>query len=97
MKIPCIKQPCQDCPFRTDSTKGWLGKKRMTEILESDSFTCHKTNDLPARLQCAGHMLIKGENNAFVAHAIDIGDDLRLKGRELIFKTEQACIDHHAY
>jgi hypothetical protein len=42
-KLPIIQTPCKDCPFRKDSLKGWLGSEQMTEILEADSFVCHKT------------------------------------------------------
>lgn len=69
--------------------KGWLN--RMSEILEADSFVCHKNT----KLQCAGHMLIKGKKNAFVRLAGRLRIDLPLKGRELVFETEQDCIAHH--
>lgn len=92
MKLPHCKHPCGDCPFRKDTYKGWLGSARMRSILDSDSFTCHKNNDL----QCAGHMLIKGEENAFVALAKRLYISLPLKGRELIFDNNQDCIDHHS-
>ena len=50
--------------------QGWLGAERMAEILATDSFVCHKKTDY----QCAGHMLIKGGDNAFVSLAqIDHG------------------------
>ena len=93
MKIPCMTHPCKACPFRKDTLKGWLGEKRMTEILDTDTFPCHKTKG--DRKQCAGHMLLKGDDNAFVrvakAHELDLG----LTGRELIFDNEQDCLNHH--
>lgn len=91
MKVPCVKKPCKDCPYRKDSLKGWLGKERMTELLKKDSFVCHKNTSL----QCAGHMIIKQDNNAFVSLAKRCGADLEMKGQELVFDTEQQCIDHH--
>lgn len=98
MTIPSMKKPCKDCPFRKDSLKGWLGKDRMTEFLDADSFICHKTANrtLYDRKQCAGHMLMKGHENAFVRHAARRNEDLGLKGAELVFDTKQACIDHHS-
>lgn len=63
----------------------------MPEILEGDSFVCHKNN----KLQCAGHMLIKGKANSFVRLAGRLRIDLPLSGRKLIFETEQDCISHH--
>jgi hypothetical protein len=62
--LPNVKKPCANCPFRKDSLKGWLGKERMTEILDADSFVCHKKTDK----QCAGHMLINDQANACIEH-----------------------------
>ena len=42
MNLPRVKKPCSNCPFRKDSLKGWLGEERMQEIVNADSFTCHK-------------------------------------------------------
>ena len=92
--LPNVKKPCKDCPFRKDSLEGWLGRDRMTEILDDDTFVCHKTLE-GIRLQCAGHMLINGNDNGFVRLAGRLGIDLELSGRELVFDTRQACIDHH--
>jgi hypothetical protein len=74
--------------------KGWLGKDRMSDILQQGSFTCHKTNK---GLQCAGHMIIKGEQNDFVRLANGMGINLDLSGQELIFQNEAYLIAHHAY
>lgn len=64
----------------------------MAEILESDAFVCHKKTDL----QCAGHMLIKGNENAFVRIAAAMGLELELSGRELVFQNQSDCIEHHS-
>lgn len=92
-KLPHIKKPCRDCPFRKDSDKGWLGESRMTEILAADSFVCHKKTDM----QCTGHMLIKGMDNGFVRLADRLNISLDLSGREHVFDTQQACISHHKH
>lgn len=92
MNLPNMKQPCKDCPFRKDSQQGWLGSERMTEILSQKSFTCHKTNK---ELQCAGHLIIKKDENDFYKLAERMSLDLGLKGHELIFETEKECIEHH--
>ena len=94
MKLPHCTKPCGECPFRADSMEGWLGEDRMRGILEQGSFTCHKTNK---GLQCAGHMIIRGEQNDFVALANGMGIDLDLSGQELIFQNESDLIAHHAY
>ena len=93
MNLPNIKKPCTNCPFRKDTTKGWLSSDRMKQYLSSGSFTCHKTE--APRLQCAGHMIIKGINNDFVRLASNLGIDPQLRGHSLIFKTESECIKHH--
>ena len=91
MKLPNCKKPCNNCPFKKDTQKGWLGKQRITEILSEDSFVCHKKSDL----QCAGHMLIKGQENSFVRTANRMGLDTGLKGAELVFDSKEQCIKHH--
>lgn len=91
MKLPHIKAPCRDCPFRKDSLKGWLGEQRAAEILAADSFVCHKRTDM----QCAGHMLINGNDNAFVRAAAMLNIALDLSEREQVFASKAACIDHH--
>ena len=90
-KLPHIKKPCRDCPFRKDTLQGWLGKDRATEILGADSFVCHKKTDM----QCAGHMLINGNANAFVRVADRLRISLDLSGREEVFESQEACIEHH--
>lgn len=90
-KLPHVKKPCKDCPFRKDSLQGWIGKDRITEILAADSFVCHKKTDL----QCAGHMLINGNDNGFVRLSGRLGITLDLSGREQVFDNQEACILHH--
>ncbi|MEY8200093.1 MAG: hypothetical protein RPS47_12685 [Colwellia sp.] len=91
-KLPHLKKPCKDCPFKKNSLKGWLGKSRMSEIIEANSFVCHKNTDL----QCAGHMLINGNDNGFVRLAGRMGISLDLSGREMVFDSKNDCISHHA-
>ena len=89
-----IPRPCDQCPFRKDTTIRRLGRNRMKGILEDDSFTCHKTYH-PDRKQCAGHMLIKKEKNAFVKLAKRLDLPLNLSGEDLVFDSEEDCINHH--
>lgn len=91
--LPNCKKPCANCPFRKDAPEGWLGSERMAEILDQGSFVCHKKQ----HLQCAGHMLINGENNQFVRLAKRLNIPLDLSGRELIFDTRAQCVEHHNY
>jgi hypothetical protein len=90
--LPNCKKPCKQCPFRKDAPQGWLGEERMEEIPQAESFVCHKKK----HLQCAGHMLIKGEDNGFVQLANRLNIPLELTGRELIFDTQEECIAHHS-
>ena len=98
MNLPNCKRPCKKCPFRKDTLRGWLGRERMTEILESDNFVCHETTHgrTRDRLQCAGHMILKGDENAYVRLANNLIIDLDLQGAELIFKTKTECIEWHS-
>jgi len=92
INLPNVKKPCKDCPFRKDSMKGWLGTDRMTEILDSDTFVCHKKMDL----QCAGHMLLLKKENIFYRMAQAMKIDLGLSGEELVFDNKKDCINHHS-
>lgn len=96
MKLPNCKKPCSNCPFRKDTLKGWLGEERIKEILNSKSFTCHKTTGTKEVLQCAGHMIIKGESNEFYRTAKLLKMDFHLKGKDLIFSKETDLIKHHS-
>lgn len=91
IKLPNMNKPCKDCPFKKDCLEGWLGSDRMKEILSSRSFVCHKKK----ALQCAGHMILKGEENEFYQMAKLMGIDLGLSGRESIFDSKEECIAHH--
>lgn len=91
--LPYRKKPCKGCPFRKDCTKGWLGRERVTEIVNSDNFLCHKNTDL----QCAGHMMLLGDENGFVALARGLNIPLTLNGGELVFDTVEDCVNHHDY
>lgn len=90
MTLPYMKTPCANCPFKKDTRKGWLGKERMTSILETNSFVCHKHNDM----QCAGHMTL-ATNNIFVKTANQYKITLDIKNTDLIFKSKELCIEHH--
>ena len=97
-KLPHCVRPCKHCPFRKDALEAWLGKKRITQILNARLFVCHETIGKPPknRLQCAGHMIIRGEQNHFVRLAVRLGIPLNLQGQELVFETKEKCIDHHS-
>ena len=97
-KLPLMQSPCNNCPFRKDSLKGWLGSERMTEILESDSFVCHKTTKgtLQERKQCAGFMIIQKDRSTAVRIAKVLKIDLELRNQNLVFESKEDCINHHS-
>jgi len=92
-KLPYMNKPCRDCPFRKDCLKGWLGRIRMQEILAQHSFVCHKDN----KLQCAGHMILRGDFNMFVSLARALKYVIHLTGHNLVFDIIKQCEDHHAW
>lgn len=59
--MEATKRPCGQCPFRKDSTKGYLGGFTLEETLEvakSESpFECHKTRETPNTKECVGRLL----------------------------------------
>lgn len=93
MKLPHQIKPCNNCPFRKDSLKGWL-KLKIEEIVSAKSFTCHKTDKT---LQCAGHMLLLKNNNSFYRLTKRLKLPLHLKGENLVFDSVEECIKHHKY
>ena len=98
MNLPYLHRPCNQCPFTTDCQKGWLKASRVKRITESNSFVCHKTTQLDKteRRQCAGHMLLLKQNNAFNRLADQLGIELALSGIERVFTSISAMIKHHA-
>ena len=91
VKLPNCTKPCSNCPFKKDTLAGWLGKERMTEILDGENFVCHKNH----KLQCAGFMLIQGDRSIFNRLAKAMRLDTRLSGLEKVFDTKEECIKHH--
>ena len=90
LKLPYMKSPCSNCPFTKDCLEGWLGKERAIEISNASSFVCHKKNDL----QCAGSMVINGNDNEFVRLAESMRIDLDIKGKNKVFRSKKEMIKH---
>lgn len=89
--LPYKKAPCNACPMTKGCMKGWLGSSRIAEILSGDTFVCHKDTGM----QCAGHMIIRGQQNGFVRLASSLSLPLPLSGHKNVFSTERECIEHH--
>lgn len=86
-----MSTPCNNCPFRKDTLKGWLGRNRMKEICESESFVCHKET----KRQCAGYMLVNPKRSLFVRMAKALKINLALRGKKDVFDSPDDCINHH--
>ena len=91
-----IRKVCSNCPFKKDSLKGWLGADRMSEILNSEIFYCHKTTSATlekgkeTNQMCAGHLALSER-----AFAKRVGFSTRKEDIKLLFKTANDCIKHH--
>lgn len=86
---------CSNCPFSPKCLKGWLGIRRIEEILHEDSFICHKTEGTEAHLQCSGHMELVKEGNLFYRLAVALGHQIKLELSGEVFKSKEDCIEHH--
>ena len=89
-----MSKPCSECPFRKNCTPGWLGAERVAGILDSENFTCHKTEDL----QCAGHILVSPDRNMANREWLAFtGKPLPVRGRDLVFESGEAMKEHHDF
>lgn len=59
-----LKKPCDECPFKKNSLKGWLGGETAESTFEmvkhETDFACHKTRDKekPSEMsRCRGFLL----------------------------------------
>lgn len=61
METNYCKKPCNECPFKKESLKGWLGEFSVEETLRTASadqdFLCHVSGRGTIKKQCAGRML----------------------------------------
>lgn len=69
----------------------------MQEILEADSFVCHKTaiGTHQQKRQCAGHIYLKEKSNIFYRMALMIGIKIEIKNSNLLHQEESSCIKNH--
>jgi len=97
-KIPMVKKPCSNCPFKKDTLKGWLGHDRADDIANCSSFTCHKTGDTGKgpRKQCAGFMILKQEESDFYRLLNHAARQFLMKHNNDIFESKEDFIKHHS-
>jgi len=96
------KKCCSDCPFRRESSPGWLGPNLLADIIEKyetdEEFICHKTLGESDKI-CRGYVHLR--NNACKdAHTSNrlfkVQNDLA--GEENgCFETIEEFIEHHDY
>lgn len=61
-------KPCNDCPFRFESEKGWVGPYKdgehfLSELDKRNVQTCHCTHHLPNPTICRGWEKFKQGSN----------------------------------
>lgn len=97
-KIPMVKKPCSNCPFKKDTLKGWLGADRAEEIANAHGFTCHKTGETGSgpRKQCAGFMILKQEESAFYRILNHAARQFLIEQNNVIFDNKEDFIKHHS-
>lgn len=100
LPLEAVNEPCNDCPWRRNATRGWLGPhdaERWIKIVLSDTaIACHKTiqrdKDWEGTLQCRGAAI-------FRRNVGKLPRDSRVvtgpADTERIFNTPEEFIDHH--
>jgi hypothetical protein len=107
-----LTSPCQECPFRVDTFKGWLGPgaaRIAADITEKDlTFACHKTvaelgSTAKEESQCAGALLmlqqagqLNGNWRFRMAQQLQLLDVSKLKDTVPVFRSSAAFVAHHA-
>ena len=103
-----LRFPCMGCPFRTDIPV-FLRLVRvqvlLTEILDEEkTFVCHKTADMPERMQqqCAGAILliekerpVYGHRLLQIAERFGLYDPSILNRTAPVYETREAMIERH--
>ena len=108
MKVPYMKKPCENCPFRKDSTGvKFLGRERAEEISlqnQQKGFVCHKTVDYSKgekddggnRRQCAGALILAqktGSGQPFLQVYEYMYGEMELLDKEVIVDTYEEFIN----
>lgn len=97
---PVQKTPCNECPWRRISARGWLGPlkaEEWIELVQSDFYVaCHKTikvnGEVEGTKQCAGAATFRGNvcksprDPEIVALPAD---------REKVFASTREFLEHH--
>lgn len=107
--MACLHAPCKDCPFKKDTTKGWLGKERTQSLVEGfvkdeDHFLCHKTTHNKAKntAVCAGWLNVMEKANLYtrpiqILERLGLYQRKQLKGKDVTFDSLTDFINHHDF
>jgi hypothetical protein len=104
-----LKKPCDECPFRRKSLRGWLGPWNVEELLFAlgrQVFPCHKTirsDDTPVEemTSCAGAAIFLNNKVEWSRHPInqrhqELVKDVPVEVRESVFANGDEFRAHHA-
>ena len=105
-----LKDPCANCPFRTDKPhqQRWLGRARAEDICSSlidkqQTFQCHKTLDLTEdkHQHCAGAMIMLEHMNSpnqmmRIAERVGMYDSTAINMSAPVFTDSEDFIEFHS-
>ncbi|RUX20522.1 hypothetical protein EOA27_08400 [Mesorhizobium sp. M2A.F.Ca.ET.037.01.1.1] len=99
----CLKEPCNECPWRRKHPAGWLGGYAPEDFTTQVQFDgpplpCHKT--IPpggeAKAMCAGALIFMRNSFKSAQHP-DYGDALKTVERDVenVFQWPHEFLAHH--
>ena len=105
-----LRRPCPKCPFRLDCLRGWLGDKRISQIVrdlvdQEMTFACHETLSQKTDQHCVGALLFVENVAPPFGHRLQqIAQRLGLYFPEkldreaaAIFTSREDLIAHHSW
>lgn len=90
---PYKKKPCKNCPLRKGSQK--VGKEEISYILQTQNYYCQATPKKSDKMACAGHLILKKQENQFYRFSHKIGIRLELQETESVFNTTYDASKYH--
>ncbi len=75
-----LKKPCNECPFKKDSLKGWLGgetpESTMEFMFHEADFACHNTRHkkLEEMSRCRGFLLFTRKAGKLPKYNKELGE-----------------------
>ena len=106
---PAVPTPCNECPWRRDSTPGHLGPMTADEwertLHGEEAIACHKTIerigddghgswDDPSIRQCAGAAIARTNTHKLPWNPTDATRDVEAD-RDLVFGRTSEFVEHH--